>query len=103
MANRAETPRVIITVPSPIKQTMDRTFGIVRCMVFMVYLPILKSMRLVSEEEAVGRNAMELAEDQNHARKHYGRDGANPPTLTPKKAILCFCGGNPRSEKPRPD
>jgi hypothetical protein len=47
-------------------------------MVFMVYLPILKPMRLVSEEEAVGRNAMELAEDHNHARKHYGRDGETP-------------------------
>jgi hypothetical protein len=65
----------------------------------MVYLPILKPMRLVSEEEAVGRNAKELAEDHNHARKHSGRDGANPPTLTPKKAILCFCGGEPPIRK----
>jgi hypothetical protein len=69
----------------------------------MAYPPILKLMRLVSEEEAVGRNAKELAEDHNHAKKHSGRDGETPLTPTPKKGIFCFCGGNPRSEKPRPE
>jgi hypothetical protein len=60
-------------------------------MVFIAYPPILKPMRLVSEKEAVGCNAKELAEDHNHARKHYGRDGETPLTR------------NPRSEKPRPE
>src|ERR1700730_10885137 len=99
MANRAETPRVIITVPSPIKQTMDRTFRIVRC---MAYPPILKPMRLVSEEEAVGRNAKELVEDHNHGRKHYGRDGETPQRSYPRRQSSVFAAGtaDPRSRSP---
>jgi hypothetical protein len=45
-------------------------------------------MRLVSEEEAVGRNANELAEDHNHARKHSGRDGASGVPVRPPWELL---------------
>jgi hypothetical protein len=50
-------------------------------------------MRLVSDKEAVGRNAKELAEDHNHARKHSGRDGATPQRSLPRRQSSVFVAG----------